>query len=128
MRCVIKDLADHPAGGDGCDRLADALYRQGQGKTDVPLTAGAKVEARRADNACLVDQFQAEGHAVGVAGGQRGPHKHAAVAVRYVPADAAQAAAQGVAAGLILAALAFYAVQRAGQGGDGGFLHRQEQS
>ena len=62
MRCVIKDLADHPAGGDGCDRLADALYRQGQGKTDVPLTAGAKAEARRADNACLVDQFQAEGH------------------------------------------------------------------
>ena len=48
------------------------------------------------------------------------------MAVGYVPADAAQAAAQGVAAGLILAALAFYAVQRAGQGGDGGFLHRQE--
>ncbi len=44
MRYAIKDLADHPADGDGRDRLADALYRQGQGKTDVPLTAGAKLK------------------------------------------------------------------------------------
>ena len=35
------------------------------------------------------------------------------------PADAAQTAAQGVAAALVLAALALHAVQRAGQGSDG---------
>ena len=40
--------------------------------------------------------------------------------------DAAQTAAQGVAAALVLAALALYAVQRAGQGSDGDLLNGQE--
>ena len=46
--------------------------------------------------------------------------------VRHIPANGTQAAAQSVAALLVQAALRFYHVQRAGQGGDGGFLHRQE--
>ena len=48
---------------------------------------------------------------------------------RDCPAHSSQwnaAAAQSVAALLVQAALRFYHVQRAGQGGDGGFLHRQE--
>ena len=40
----------------------------------------------------------------------RGPDKHAAVAVGHIPADAAQTAAQGVAAALVLAALALVSV------------------
>ena len=46
--------------------------------------------------------------------------------VRHIPADGTQTAAQGIAALLVQTALGLYHVQRAGQGGDGGFLHRQE--
>ena len=48
------------------------------------------------------------------------------MAVGHIPADAAQTAAQGVAAALVLAALALHAVQRAGQGSDGDLLNGQE--
>ena len=48
------------------------------------------------------------------------------MAVGHIPADAAQTAAQGVAAALVLAALALHAVQRAGQGSDGNLLNGQE--
>ena len=48
------------------------------------------------------------------------------MAVGHIPADAAQTAAQGVAAALILAALALHAVQRAGQSRDGNSLDGQE--
>ena len=48
------------------------------------------------------------------------------MAVGHIPADAAQTAAQGVAAALVLAALALHAVQRAGQGCNGDLLNGQE--
>ena len=58
--------------------------------------------------------------------GQRRPDKHAAVAVRQVPADGPQPAAQRVAPRLVNRALGAYAVQRPGQRRNGCLLHRQK--
>ena len=56
----------------------------------------------------------------------RRPDEHGAFGVGDVPADGAQAGAEGVAAGLVVFALLLDHVGRAGQSGDGGFLDREE--
>ena len=52
---------DHPAVRNRLHGFFNAVHRQGQGKTDVALTAGAEAEARRADDSGFLDQLQAKG-------------------------------------------------------------------
>ena len=111
---------------DGLHRLGNALRRQGEGKAHVAFAQRAKAGTRRAQHTALFHKVKTEVHALCVLCRDGCPHEHAAVTVRHIPANGTQAAAQSVAALLVQAALRFYHVQRAGQGGDGRFLHRQE--
>ena len=56
----------------------------------------------------------------------RCPDEHGAVAVRHIPADGAEAPAQGVAAALVFGTLGLDGLQRACHSGNGGFLLRDE--
>src|SRR5699024_10817084 len=106
---VKRKRSEDAAVPDGGDGAADLLFGPGQRKADIPLARRPEACARRADHAGLLDKFKAEGHAVLPAMGQRRPDKHAAVAVRQVPADGPQPAAQRVAPRLVNRALGAYA-------------------
>ena len=112
--------------GNGLHCLGDLPGGHGQGKADVAFARGAKAGARGAQHAAFFHQVHAEIHAAGVLGRDGRPDEHAAVAVGHIPADGAQAAAQGVPALLVDGALIPDHVQGAGEGGDGRLLDGQE--
>ena len=119
-------MPDQAAGLHGGHGLADFFDGEGQRKADIAFPGGAEAGAGGADDAGLLDEGQAEVHAVRIALRHGGPDEHRTVAVRDVPADGAQAAAQGIAAALVLGALGTDSLTRAGQGRDGRLLDRDE--
>lgn len=67
MGAAVRLLQD-AAVRNGLDGLGNLFHRQGQGKADIALAAGAEARTGRADNTGLVDERHTERHTVGESG------------------------------------------------------------
>ena len=111
---------------NGLDSQSDLIGRQDQRHAHMPLTRRTKARARRHHNAGLLHKLLAKRHGIGATTGKLGPHKHRAMRVGTLPAQALKTVAQGIAALLVLQTLRLDLIARTVQAGDSSLLDREE--
>ena len=111
---------------NGLDSQSNLIGWQNQRHAHVPLARRTKARARRHHNAGLLHELLAKRHGIGATTGKLGPHKHRAMCVGTLPAQALKTVAQGIATLLVLQTLCLDLIARAIKARDGGLLDREE--
>ena len=106
--------------------MGKLFCRQYQRKTHISFAHGAESIAGGTDDACFFYQRIPEIHGALKIGRDGGPYEHRSFGIRYVPADASEAAAQSIPTALILGTLGFHGLSRAGKGCNSAVLNRHE--